>query len=112
MGSDLKHRLGGLACLAGGAGFGWWGIWLPYQAARAHDPQVEYQMKIFILVPMLLVFGIFFVIFGSRISYRNAQEQRLTTAGWILMAIVTITSGLSIWWFDSLFKTLGYRSGF
>jgi hypothetical protein len=111
MNSDLKHRLGGLLCLAGGIGIGWWGIWRPYQAAMARAPEVEYHTKIFILVPMLLVFGVFFAVFGDRIPYRNAEKQSLTAAGWVLFAIVAGAGGLGLWWFLNLFSELGYRNG-
>jgi hypothetical protein len=110
MNSDLKHRLGGLLCIAGGIGVGWWGIWKPYQAALAHAPEVEYHSKIFILVPALLVFGLFFALFGDRVAYRNAEKQSLTVAGWALFAIVAVISGLALWWFLNLFSELGYRN--
>lgn len=111
MGDDLKHRLGGLACLAGAAGFGWWMIWLPYQAMLRHDDKVEYSTKIFILVPALAVFGLFFLIAGTRWPYRDAATKRFTAVGWVLMAVTVVMAGLGFWWFQHVFDTLGYTTG-
>lgn len=112
MNSDLKHRLGGLLCVVGGIGVGWWGIWQPYQAALARAPQVEYYGKTFILVPSLIVFGLFFLAVGDRVPYRNAEQQSLTKAGWVLFVLVALSGGLGFWWLLNLFSELGYRSGF
>ncbi len=111
MGANLKYRLGGILCLIAGAGFGWWGIWQPLQAAHAHAAEVSYSTKIFILVPALLVFGLFFLIGGARWEYRDAVKQRPTAIGWALFAAVAVISALSFWWLQHIFDTLGYTSG-
>lgn len=108
MGDDLKYRLGGMACLAGAAGFGWWGIVQPYQAAVAHAAKVEYSIKVFILVPALAVFGLFFLIGGARWPYRNVETRRFTAIGWALMAVVIAISGAAFWWLQQTFDALGY----
>ncbi len=111
MNEDLKFRLGGIACLIGAAGFGWWGIWLPYQQALAQAEKVEYSNKIFALVPALIVFGLFFLIGGARWKYRNADTKRFTMIGWVLMA-VTLLLALAGWWvFQHAFEALGYHAG-
>lgn len=111
MSDDLKHRLGGLLCLIGAAGFGWWMIWLPYRAMVAHEDKVEYSNKIFVLVPALAVFGLFFLIGGARWPYRNAVTKRFTIAGWVLMVATAVISGLTFWWFQHMFDALGYVAG-
>jgi hypothetical protein len=108
MGTDLKARLGGLACLLLAAAFGAWGIWQPLSRAAAGDPTVSYSVKVFVLVPMAAVFGLFFVIFGDRIPYRNAERQSLTPAGWALMGVATVAAGVGFWWFKAQFEALGY----
>ncbi len=111
MNQDLKYRLGGLVCLIAGVAFGWWGIWLPYQDALAHAPEVKYSLKIFFLVPALLVFGLFFLIGGARFQYRNADKKNFTAIGWVLMAATVVLSGLGFWWLQHVFAGLGYTSG-
>lgn len=111
MTADVKYRLGGLLCLIAFVGFGWWGIWQPLQAAQAHAAEVRYSLKIFVLVPALLVFGLFFLIGGARWSYRDAANRKLTAIGWGLMVAVVVISGLSFWWLQRTFDALGYTSG-
>ena len=103
------YRLGGLLCLVIAVAAGWWGIWLPYQQAMAGAAEVQYSLKVFVLAPAALIFGLFFVIFGDSVPYRDAEAQKLTSAGWALMAIVTLASGACFWWFKQAFETLGYR---
>ena len=111
MNADFKYRLGGVACLIGSVVLGWWGIWQPLQLAQAHAPEVKYSIKIFVLVPALLVFGLFFLIGGARWQYRNVETKRLTAAGWGLMAATLAISGLAFWWLQNMFTALGYTSG-
>lgn len=108
MGANILYRLGGLLCLAIAAGFGWFFIWLPLQAARAAEPEVEYSIKAFVLVPFAAVFGLFFLIFGDSVPYRNAEKQNFTAAGWALVLVAAVVSGAAFWWFKAQFDALGY----
>ena len=40
------------------------------------------------LVPAAAVFGLFLLIFGDSVPYRNAERQNFTFAGWLLMLAV------------------------
>ncbi|MCW1430142.1 hypothetical protein [Novosphingobium sp. JCM 18896] len=111
MGANIVHRLGGLLCLAIAAGFGWFLIWQPLQQAEAHVPTVEYSLKAFVLVPFAAVFGLFFLLVGNSVPYRNVEKQNLTPAGWILFAIAAAVSGLAFWYFKTRFAELGYMDG-
>ena len=111
MGKDIQHRLGGLFILAVGLGLGWWQIWQPYQAALAQEPLVRYSTKIFILVPICLVFGLFFLLAGDRVQYRDEERQRLTTVGWLLFAVALILGAGGWWWLSEMFDALGYQNG-
>lgn len=104
----MGARLFGLICLAIAAAAAWWGIWEPLQAAIAQEPGVRYRIGVFVLVPAAAIFGLFFVIFGNGVPYRNAEKQSFTAAGWILMALVLAGSGASFWWFKARFEALGY----
>ena len=108
MSSSMMARLGGLLCLAIAAGFGWFFIWEPLQAAQAQAPEVEYSTKAFVLVPFAVVFGVFFVIFGDSVPYRHVEKQSPTAAGWALLLVAAVVGGLGFWWFDAKFDELGY----
>lgn len=108
MGASILYRLGGLLCLAIAAGFGWFFIWLPLEAARAAAPEVEYSIKAFVLVPFAAVFGLFFLIFGDGVPYRNAEKQNFTAAGWALVLVAALVSGAAFWWVKAQFDALGY----
>ncbi len=109
MASGLLYRLGGLALLIGGSAAAWWAIWLPYQAALRGDTEVTVYNKMFVLIPVMLVFGLFFAIVGNSVPYRDAEAQKFTAAGWALMAVVTVASLGSFFWIDGQFDALGYR---
>lgn len=104
----MMYRIGGLLCLALAAGFGWFFIWQPLEAVRAHAPEVTYSVKAFVLVPFAAVFGVFFLIFGDSLPYRNVERQMPTPAGWVLFALAALAGGLGFWWFDGQFKAQGY----
>ena len=104
----MAARLLGLVCLAIAAGAAWWGIWEPLQAAIESEPGVRYRVAVFVLVPFAAVFGLFFLIFGNSVPYRDAQRQTFTKAGWTLMLVATLGSGASFWWFKARFAELGY----
>jgi hypothetical protein len=108
MRGGIAYRLAGLVCIAIAGAAGWWGIWQPWQAALAHEPQVHYSLKVFVLVPVAAVFGLFFLIFGDSVPYRNPEKQSFTAAGWLLMLAVLLASGVTFWWFKAQFDALGY----
>jgi hypothetical protein len=111
MTSDLKHRLGGVLSLAIGLATTWWGVLLPLAAARAHAPEVSYNSKAFVLAPLAIVFGLFFLLVGDKVPYRRPEAQNLTTAGWILMAVVAVASAASFFLLQQQFSALGYQPG-
>ena len=111
MSKDLRYRLGGVLALLAAIGFGWFFILKPLQLAQTHAPEVKYDVRIFVLVPACLVFGLFFVIGGAKWPYRDEQTKRFTRAGWVLMAIVLAAGAAGYYLFDREFTALGYRVG-
>lgn len=108
MSAGFLARLGGLVCLFAALAFGWFFIWEPLEAARLHAPEVEYSTKAFIFVPFAVVFGLFFLIFGDSVPYRNVEKQSPTAAGWLLFLVAAGASGVAFWWFNAQFEALGY----
>jgi hypothetical protein len=111
MGQDIRYRLGGLLSLAVGAGAAWFFLLMPLQEAQAGAPEVSYQLKAFLLVPLCVVFGLGFLFAGSRLQYRTEDHKNLTVIGWVLFAIVVVLTGAGYFWFDQQFSALGYVSG-
>ena len=108
MGQDIKARLGGIAALALGAAIFWFFILAPLQQAEAGAAEVSYSTKAFILVPFCAVFGIAFLLFGSRFEYRTADHKNFTLAGWLAFAIGIALAGAGWWWYEQQFSALGY----
>ncbi|MET3664445.1 hypothetical protein [Caulobacter sp. 1776] len=108
---SLLYRLGGLACLALGAFMGWVAILKPLRAAQSHAPTVSYDVKAFAFVPMILIFGLFFLIGGDRWPYRDAERRTLTPAGWALMAAIAVSGLVGFLMFKQQFAALGYQAG-
>ncbi|WP_200896899.1 hypothetical protein [Devosia soli] len=108
MGRGLLLRLGGLLAIAVGLGALYFFLWLPLQEAQAGAAQVSYQLRVFALVPLCLVFGLIFLLFGERFEYRTPDHKNLTAAGWIALAIVAALTAMGWWWFDQQFAALGY----
>jgi|GEM_PF-457565 len=113
MTQDLKIRLGGLLCLALGLPAGWFFILRPLQQARAGAPRVAMNLKAaFVLVPMLLVFGLAFAAGGEKARYRDVTQHppKPTALGWVLVGVSLLLAGACFWWVQSQLDALGYRS--
>ena len=95
MSNNIRFRIGGLVAIALGLGLGWWGIWQPMAEARAQVPNITFHTKLFALVPTCLVFGLAFLLAGDSLKYRNEEEQKLTTVGWALFAVVAVAAAVA-----------------
>jgi uncharacterized membrane protein YidH (DUF202 family) len=105
---DLKLRLGGLVFIAVGVAVGWFFLWLPLQEAQSGAPEVNYQLKAFVLVPLCIIFGVGFLVAGERLQYRNAQHSNLTVVGWVLFILGMALGAAGYFWFQQQFAALGY----
>lgn len=105
---DMKTRVGGLALIAVGAALGWYFVLGPLDEARRGVPEISYSLKIFLIVPLCLIFGAAFLVMGSRLSYRDQERKTLTLTGWILFALIALATAAGFWWFKEQFSTLGY----
>lgn len=108
MGRDISVRLGGLLAIAAGGAVFWFFILLPLQQAQAGAAEISYSNKAFLLVPLCAVFGLAFLIFGSRFEYRTEDHRNFTLGGWLAFGLAVVLTGLGWWWFDQQFTALGY----
>ncbi|WNJ92128.1 hypothetical protein [Bosea sp. 685] len=109
MWQDLKARLGGLVLIALGLGLGWYFVLGPLQEARQGVPEVRYFLKIFAIVPLCIICGLGFVLFGERLKYADASRQNLTATGWFMFVLIAVATAAGFWWFKEQFAALGYR---
>lgn len=109
MSKDLKFRLGGVALLAIALGVGWWGVWLPLQAAKAAAPQAMWTLRIVVLIPLASVFGLFFLLTGARYPYRDVEHKTLTPVGWTLLGIIAVLGLAAYFGMKTMFEQYGYR---
>ncbi len=108
MGSPGIVRLFGIGSIALAVAAFWWGIWEPMERAIAQEPNVRYHLKVFVLVPFAAVFGLFMVLTGGKVAYRNPSKQNFTAAGWTLFILAAAGSGIGFWHFKARFAQLGY----
>ena len=108
MSNDLRLRLGGLLSIAIGVGLGWFAFWKPLQEARAHAESVAFYPKLFILMPVCIVFGLAFLFAGAALEYRDEEQKSLTPTGWALFAVSAVMAGLAYWWMHRQIGALGY----
>lgn len=112
MSHDLRIRLGGLLSIAIGLGVAWFTLWMPLQQARAGAAEISMHLKAaYVLVPFALVFGLAFLVGGTRTRYRDVTHQppRLTPLGWMLMVLALVLAGVCFWYVQAQLATLGYR---
>nr|WP_250811916.1 hypothetical protein [Neorhizobium tomejilense] len=106
---EVKYRLGGLLALVVGATVGWSAIWQPLQQADLSADTVTWMPRVVVLLAVCAVFGLYLLFTGNRYSYRDVERSTLTTAGWILFAIIAVAAVTGFFWMDMTLKSLGYH---
>jgi flagellar biosynthesis protein FliQ len=106
---EVKYRLGGLLALVVGAAVGWSAIWQPLQQADLSADTVTWMPRVVVLLAVCAVFGLYLLFTGNRYPYRDVERSTLTTAGWILFAIIAVAAVTGFFWMDMTLKSLGYH---
>ncbi len=107
----MKFRLLGVASLLGGIVAGWFWVLGPLREAQAHYPTVEYDMKTFMVVPLLMIMGLMLITWGERVwiilhgTPDNAKDWAYRIA---MIAVAGGLAWLSWIWFDGQMSALGY----
>ena len=106
----MKARAFGLACLVVAVAAAWWGIWEPLRAAEAGAERVRYSISVFVLVPAAGVFGLFFLIAGDRVPYRDGARKIPTPTGWVLLLLMAAGSAAGYAWFKERMTGAGHAA--
>jgi hypothetical protein len=109
---DMKARLIGLAVVAVGVALAWYFGFKPLEEARAGAQEGSYSIKMFLVAPMAIVFGLFLLIGGARVADvamepPRTRRQRLIV--WPLFALALAAGGHAWWWLDAQLGALGYQ---
>ena len=111
--AGVKARLLGLAIMAAGAGLGWVSGLGPLREAQAGVQRIYYDSRIFLLSPLLLVFGLLVLVGGATVARsfsgppRTRRDHLLI---WPAFLVAAIAGGLAWWWMDQQLGALGYRN--
>lgn len=101
----MARFLGAILLLAG-LGGAWALVWVPVQAALAHEPSVRFLMKPMMALPLLLGLGILLLARGGSVAaiFDDQSKSRLR---WVIAALVIagIAFGLGMRYF---FAARGY----
>lgn len=114
MAGGLKARLIGLAAIAGGVAMGWFFGIGPLREAQAGAQQVSYDIKLFIVAPMLVMMGVFLIVGGAPVLESFAgppRTKRDHLLVWPMLIVALAVGGAAWWWFDAQLHALGYVNG-
>lgn len=114
MGNGLKARLFGIAAIAGGIALGWFFGLGPLREAQAGAERVSYDIKLFIVAPMLVLMGLFMIVGGAPVleSFMGPpRTKRDHLLVWPMFVAALAVGAVAWWWFDGQLKALGYVSG-
>jgi len=99
-----------LAMLLGVAG-GYYAYYVPLEAAKHHLP-VQYYSKFALAVPLLVLFGGYFCVFGRNgiewMMTMSEGTRRVTKFGWIVGTLLLLASIGIAGWLRSTLESYGY----
>lgn len=111
MNADLKARLGGFACVAGGLAISWPTIFERLQKAQQGVDRIQVWSLASFLVGPLIVMGLTLILFGERTEAltRNAEKKRLTHLGNLIFLACAVTGFGGMLGTAYLLQSYGYR---
>lgn len=109
MGDDLRHRLGGFGLLLLAAVTLWLFVVTPLQQANQGQHSIQTYYIPLLGIGLFVPIGLFLLIAGCRIPYRDPETRKLRPVGWLLVLTGLASTGALWWWVEQQFAALGYR---
>ncbi|CAD2256570.1 hypothetical protein QSH46_018060 [Xanthomonas arboricola pv. juglandis] len=114
----MSARLMGVLILLVGAAVAYWGVWMPLQQAQAGVASITLPggIKLALLVPMCVVFGIGYVVGGGSFHQRmqNTDPDKVrrwgktSGTGWLLLLVSFAAAFALHQWMQNTLRALGY----
>ncbi|MBB4132250.1 hypothetical protein [Xanthomonas sp. 3075] len=116
----MSGRLIGVLILLVGAALAYWAVWMPLEQARAGAESITLHggMKLALVIPMCLLFGIGYAVGGGRFhqSIHNSDPDKVrrwgktSGIGWLLI-LVSVAAAFGLYqWLQHTLHGLGYGS--
>lgn len=96
-------RLGGLLAIASGCAVAYFFIFTPYQESLRGET-VSISLHALVFVPFSIPWGLFLLVCGDEVPYRNPETMTFTRAGWALMSVVAMLSLALFVWYTCVFQ--------
>lgn len=102
----ISPVLAGLLLIAGGAVLSYFFIYQKLQQMAAHEPSISYSLKMIMLGPMLLIFGLYYILVRpADVNQQSARDKK-----WLYVFIGIFIVGMIVLyqWFSSMARGYGY----
>ena len=114
MAAGLKARFLGFVLVGIGVGMAWFFAWRPLEQAQAGVQEISFPTKIFLLAPLVIVYGLALLIGGAPVQALIAgpprtRQQHLIV--WPLFAAGLVLGGLAYYWYQGQLEALHYTGG-
>ena len=108
----IAQRFVGAIMILAGIGFGYFDSYQLLNQAAHHVPTLSVDMKIAAITPVLLLFGVIFVLFPRLVlthlgGFQSARPK--TIAGWALMIGATLIGFIFYFWLEAQLRSYGYK---
>lgn len=105
-----KTRLVGAGILVLGLAMAYGAIWLPLEAARAHNVDLHYSNTTQLIATFLTSIGLSCVVMGSRLyRERNHFSQKLNERAWVVFLASLAASYVVNQWLKLELAKYGYK---
>ena len=107
----MKFRLLGILTFLGGLIAGWFWVLGPLREAHAQVPEVKYNIKTFMVVPLTVIMGLMLMTWGERVwiilhgTPDNAKDWGYRIG---MIALAGGLAWLSWIWFSGQMTAMGY----
>jgi hypothetical protein len=78
-------------------------------AATRHDPTVFLSLKGVMFSPVVLIIGVVYTVYGSRVADSLGSNKRPTRTGWFLIILFWLADMLLYWWLKRFIHGYGYE---